>query len=423
MKKYFVIAAAAALTLASCAKVENFTKVNDEQNIIGFSNYAPKALAKASSANYVDGTTLVDNADFDVWGWYTSNGVSFNGTNGNQYFGDPTAWYTVTYNGNGSSGNTNGLHNSYPDGARYWPTGDAPDYLHFAAYYPSNSGLGITAPDSGLGVYEFTAKATAATMVDFMVADVVKDQTYDNSNGNPGTNSGTDGTVALNFRHQLTRVQFKFKTTQAIVDDANTTIKVTDVKIYNALTYGKLTSSYLQKDKTGRYSDDLAYDENDTPLTWETRTVWSAQATPSASPYEVFVNGADINNFELNATAAPATNNPADIFLMVPQAMIEPEFSATPHITTNLSNKPQYVLVEWDVITKGVTTHNTKALYFDTDLKTTDNITAPAAAKDLDWEKNKSITYTLTIGPKQILFTGTATAWEEPEINGFFNVN
>ena len=418
MKKFFVIAAAAALTLASCAKVETITKVNDEQHIIGFSNYAPKALAKAAAANYVDGTTLVANADFDVWGWYTANGTSFDGTNGTQYFGAPNAWYTVTYK---ADGDTDGSKNAYPDGARYWPTGDAPDYLHFAAYYPSNA-TGITAPAAGLGAYSFTAQATAATMVDFMVADVVKDQTYDTTNGNPGTNSGTDGTVALSFRHQLTRVQFKFKTTQAVVDDANTTIKVTDVKVYNALTTGTLTSSYLEKNNSGVYSDEVGYDDTDTPIEWATRTVWSGQATPSASPYEVFVNGADINNFELTATAAPATNNAADIFLMVPQAMIEPVFSTTPHITTNLSNKPQYVLVEWDVITKGVTTHNTKALYFDTDLKTTDNITAPAAALDLDWAKNASITYTLTIGPKQILFTGAAEAWD-PETNGFFNVN
>lgn len=398
MKKFFVLAAAAALTLASCAKVETITKVNDEDHVIGFSNYAPKALAKAAAANYVESTTLVPNAQFKVWGWYTANGTSFNGTNGNDYFGNPAAWYTVTYQ---DGGNADGNANAYPDGARYWPTGDAPDYLHFAAYYPSNA-TGITAPASGLGAYSFTAQATAATMVDFMVADVVKDQTYDTTNGNPGTNSGTDGTVALNFKHQLTRVQFKFKTTQAVVDDANTTIKVTDAKVYNVLTTGTLTSSF-----------------NGTA----TSTVWSDQATPSASPYEVFVNGADINNFELTATAAPATNKAADIFLMVPQAMITPDFSTTPNIVANLSNKPQYVLVEWDVITNGVTTHNSKALYFDTDLKTTDNITAPAAAKDLDWEMNKSITYTLTIGPKQILFTGTATAWEEPEINGYFNVN
>ena len=398
MKKLLSLAAAAALLLASCAKVETTTKNTMAGNApIVFSNYAPKSITKAAGANYAAGNVLIADADFDVYGWATANGTSFNGANGvksNNH--DFMEWYTVTYK---ADGNTDGSKNAYPDGFRYWPSGDAPDYLAFYAYYPSN-GAGITPPTAGLGAFSFTAQATAAAMVDFMVADVVKDQTYDTTNGNPGTNSGTDGTVNLTFKHMLTRVQFKFKTTQAVVDDTHTTIKVTDVKLYNALTTGTLTSAY-----------------NGTATT----TTWSAQSTPSANPYEVYVNGADINNFELTATAAPATNNAADIFLMVPQAMVTPAFTTTPNIPANLSNKPQYLVVEWDVITDGVTTHNSRALYFDTDLKTTDNITAAAAAMDLDWEKNASITYTLTIGPKPILFTAEVTSWAD-ETNGFFNV-
>jgi hypothetical protein len=398
MKKLLILAAAAALLLASCAKVETTTKNTMAENApIVFSNYAPKSITKAAGANYAAGNVLIADADFDVYGWATANGTSFNGANGvksNSH--DFMEWYTVTYK---ADGNADGSKNAYPDGYRYWPSGDAPDYLSFYAYYPSN-GAGITPPTGGLGAFSFTAQATAAAMVDFMVADVVKDQTYDTTNGNPGTNSGTDGTVNLTFKHMLTRVQFKFKTTQAVVDDTHTTIKVTDVKLYNALTTGTLTSAY-----------------NGTATT----TTWSAQATPSASPYEVYVNGADINNFELTATAAPATNNAADIFLMVPQAMVTPAFTTTPNIPANLSNKPQYLVVEWDVITDGVTTHNSRALYFDTDLKTTDNITAAAAAMDLDWEKNASITYTLTIGPKPILFTAEVTSWAD-ETNGFFNI-
>lgn len=416
MKKSLILVAIVAVALSACSKNEFIPTVEESTRAISFGTYGPRSITKADAENYVSGTSLIADADFDVWGWYTANGVSFNGSNGTGFFGNPASWYTVTYNGGGAG--TDGSANNYVDGARYWPTGDTPDYLHFYAYYPSDKGT-ITPPD-GLGAFSFTAGATAATQVDFMVADVVKDQVYGATNATVGeTNKGT---VDLTFRHMLTRVQFKFKTTQAIVDDSNTTIKVTDVKLYNALTTGTLTSSYLQKDNTGRYSDDPAYDVNDTPLTWATRTVWSGQATPSASPYEVFVNGADISNFELTATAAPATNNAADIFLMVPQAMITPAFSTTPHTPANLSNKPQYLIVEWDVITNGVTTHNTRALYFDTDLKTTDNITAPAAALDLDWAKNASITYTITIAPNQILFTGAATAWDS-ETYGYYNIN
>ena len=382
MKKHMILVAIATLTLASCAKIEtiNTNPVVDENIPISFTNYAPKAITKAATANYAESTTLVNNAEFDVYAWATANGTSFTGSNGVKSNGhDFMEWYTVTYR---TGGNTNGATNAYPDGYRYWPSGDAPDYLSFYAYYPSN-GTGITPPAAGLGAFSFTAQATAATMVDFMVADVVKDQVYDN------TNSGTDGTVALTFRHMLTRVQFKFKTTQDVIDNG-TTVTLTDVKLYNAKTTGTLTTSY-----------------NGTT----TGAVWSAQATPSASPYEVFVNGADINNLELTATAAPATNNAADIFLMVPQAMV-----------TNTGSNPQYLVVSWDVTTGGVTTHNTKTLNFKDDLKTTDNITAAAAAMNLDWAPNASITYTLTIGPKPILFTATVENWAN-ETNGYFNVN
>ena len=379
MKKYLILAAAAAMTLAACAKIET-TAVNEDvfKAPIQFANYTPKAISRADAANYTDTTLLVTDADFDVFGWSTANGTSFTGSNGTNFM----EWYTVTYK---ADGNTDGTKNAYPDGYRYWPSGDTPDYLSFYAYYPSNA-TGITAPAAGLGAFSFTAAATAAAQVDFMVADVVKDQTYDTSNGNPGTNSSVDGTVNLTFRHMLTRVQFKFKTTPDVIKNG-TVVKVTDVKLNNINTVGTLTSAY----------DGTA-----------TSTTWSAQGTPAS--YEVFVNGADINEFQLDSLAAPATNNDADIFLMVPQAMLD-----------KADTNPQSVVVKWDVTTNGVTTHNTKTLYFKNDLKTTDNITGPAAAMNLDWAKNASITYTLTIGPKPILFTAEVVDWDA-ETYGYFNV-
>ena len=40
---------------------------------------------------------------------------------------------------------------------------------------------------------------------------------------------------------------------------------------------------------------------------------------------------------------------------------------------------------------------------------------------NLDWAKNASITYTLTIGPKPILFTAEVVDWDA-ETYGYFNV-
>ena len=401
MKKFFVIAAAAALTLASCAKVETISKVNDDQHIIDFSNYAPRALAKASSANYVDGTTLVPNAQFKVWGWYTANGVSFNGT-GTDYFGNPGEWYTVIYK---DGGKTDGNANDYSvDGPRYWPTGDTPDYLHFYAYYPSNAGT-ITAPD-GFGAFSFTAEATAAAQVDFMIAPVVKDQTYDKANGNPGTNSNVDGTVALNFKHQLTKVQVKFRTIQAIVDDTNTNITVNSAEFGHINNTGKLTTSYQKVDDHGLIDGETGY--NSATAVDSTATRWSA-VTGDAS-YDIAVPAGN-----LTTTAANSGDDANDIFLLVPQVMVGPTRDANGDVTADAT--AQYIDIEWTVTTKGVPTVNSKRIYLD-ECVTTDPGSTQA---NIDWKKNNFVTYIITIAPNQILFTGAATGWDD-ESFGYYRV-
>lgn len=366
MKKYFAIAAAAAVVLAGCAKVESYKVVENDNVPIGFTNYVPKSLVKADAANYVAGATLINNAEFDVWGWYTANGTSFDGTNGTKFFSN---WYTVKYQG-GNVG-TDGSVNGYPDGARYWPSGDTPDYLHFYAYYPSNKGT-ITAPAAGLGAFSFTAEAAAADQVDFMVADVVKDQVYGN------TNSTFDGTVNLTFKHQLTKVQVKFKTTQAVVDDPNTDIKVTSAAFGKINNTGTLTASY----------DGTA-----------TATAWSAVS--GAADYTIAVPAGN-----LTATAANSGNDADDVFLLVPQTML-----------ANTDANAQYITVTWTVTTDGIPTTNTRKIYLD-DCVTTDG---GSTAANIDWEKNNFVTYVITIAPKQILFAGEAAAWDAEQI-GYYNI-
>lgn len=380
MKKFFVLAAAAALTLASCAKVETITKVNDEDHVIGFSNYAPKALAKASAANYAEATSLVADADFDVWAWYTANGTSFNGTNGTKYFSN---WYTVIYQGDGAG--TTGENNDYPDGARYWPTGDTPDWLSFFAYYPSDAGT-ITAPTTGLGEFSFTAEDTAAAQVDFMVADVVKDQVYGATNATVGETK--KGTVNLTFKHQLTKVQVKFKTTAEIVADANTNIQVTSASFGHINNAGTLTASY----------DGTA-----------TSTAWSAVSGDAA--YTIAIPAGN-----LTATAANSGVPADDIFLLVPQAMNAPTRDANGDVTADAT--AQYIDVAWTITTDGIATNNSKRIYLD-ECVTTDGGDTQA---NIDWAKNNFVTYIITIAPNQILFTGAAEDWDAAETFGYYRV-
>ena len=393
MKKYFIIAAAAALALASCAKFETYNETNDELIPIAFSNYTPKALAKAGDT-YVSSTTLVDGKQFAVYAWQTAYG-NFLGVNpGTPAFMNPAV---VTWKGDAEDGDGN----TYTP-VRYWPAGDTPSNLSFTAYYPYG-GAGITAPTftTGVGTYAFEAQNAPANMVDFLVADVVNDQVYEHTNK---TSAGYNGTVNLPFKHMLTKVQFKFKKADGL--DAGTTIELVDAKLYNIKTKGTLTATYAQ---------------NASPAVnalGTTTTTWGSQDfSDTPIVYDVTVNTANPeagSAITLSTGASTVAN--ADIFLMVPQTMVAPEFSTTPNIVANLSNKPQYLLVTWNVTTGGETVTNTKALYLD-QCTTTDGGNVQA---NIDWAKNQFVTYTITIGPKPIYFTATVTDWAA-EQNGYFN--
>lgn len=386
MKKFMFIAASAALVFTSCVKNEIISVNEDLNHVITFGTYSPRNITKADAANYASGATLVNGADFDVYGWYTANGTSFDGTNGTQFMD----WYTVTYQTDGNT-DGNGKTNLYPDGYRYWPTGTTPSYLSFYAYYPSNAGT-ITAPAAGLGAYSFTAEDAAADQVDFMVADVVKDQTYDDENGNPGTNTTVDGEVHLTFKHQLTKVKFRFKTTADVADASKSHIEIylKDAKLKGIKNQGTLTSAF----------DGTA-----------TSTTWSAQSGNKG--YEIFILGADIDNQLLTDDADDAASEDEDLFMMVPQAMVD-----------KAGTNPQAIDLVWDVkdLITGVTTENTATVYFKNDLKNGDDPEAAGyAAKEIDWTKNMFVTYTITISPKPILFTAEAAAWDA-EQEGFFNI-
>lgn len=392
MKKYFIIAAAAALALASCAKFETYNETNDELIPVAFSNYAPKALSRVGDT-YINSTTLVNGKQFAVYAWQTANAAFLAAAPGTPNFMNPAV---VTYNND----NTTGEGNTYSP-VRFWPAGDTPSNLSFTAYYPYG-GAGITAPtfSGNVGAYAFTAQAAAANMVDFCVADVVNDQVYGNTNKTSG--DSYKGTVNLPFKHMLTKVQFKFKKATGLGE--TTVIELVDAELAGINTTGTLTATYAQ---------------NASPAVnalGTTSYAWSAQGTPAG--YEVFVNTEDPESgSEIVLTESASTVADADIFLMVPQTIA----SAT-----------QKLNVTWNVKVYDTAAHatangaegllsstlNSAELSFYDDLKVSD--TDDTAASAIQWNRNDFITYTITIGPKPIWFTATVDGWAA-EQNGYFN--
>lgn len=392
MKKYFIIAAAAALALASCAKFETYTENNDELIPIAFSNYAPKALSRVGDS-YVSSSTLVNGKQFAVYAWQTANASFLAAAPGTPNFMNPAV---VTYNND----NTTGEGNTYSP-VRFWPAGDSPANLSFTAYYPYG-GAGITAPtfSGNVGAYAFTAQAAAADMVDFCVADVVNDQVYGNTNKTSG--DSYKGTVNLPFKHMLTKVQFKFKKATGLGE--TTVIELVDAELAGINNAGTLTATYAQ---------------NASPAVNALGTTsyeWSSQS--GAAGYEILLNTEDPESgSEIVLTESASTVADADIFLMVPQTIA----SAT-----------QKLNVTWNVKVYDTAAHatangsdgllssttNSAELSFYDDLKVSD--TDDTAASAIQWNRNDFITYTITIGPKPIWFTASVEGWAA-EQNGYFN--
>ena len=395
MKKAFIFAAAAALALAACSKNEVIETINKvpEEVAIGFSNYTPNAVTKANDS-YVSSTTLVTNKQFAVYAWQTNHGSWLTANPETPNFMNPAV---VTW----KDDTTDGDENTYSP-LRYWPSGDDPAELSFAAYYPYG-GAGITAPTftTGVGTYAFTAQNTPATMVDFCVADVVNDQEYGHTNG-----GSYKGTVKFTFKHQLTKVQFKFKTVSDLENTA--VIELLDADLSGINNTGTLTATYAQ---------------NASPAVnalGTTTTTWSSVS--GTATYDLTVNNENPEEstaIKLTSTATEVHNN--DIFLMVPQDMA----ADTQKLTIKWRVRV-YDTAEHATSNDGSTgllsqTVNTKALSLYSDLMNGDTDSASSISA-INWAMNNFITYTITIGPKPIYFTAEVTNWDSVQ-NGYMNVN
>lgn len=347
MKKFILLAASAALVLGACSK-NVVTSVDDEA--IGFGTYAPTSVTKADGS-YASSTALPSGQKFVVYGY-------------NQGSSDFASSLVPSFmNGVEVTTNITNVDLTSYTPLRYWPKDEANNKLAFYAYYPLNTTNITPTVTSGLGSYSFKVNSAIGSQSDFMIAGLQVDQTY----------TSTSGTVALAFKHQLTKVRFVVKTDAAY---PNTDITVTSVVLNKVKTQGTLTPTYTSG--TG------------------TSTAWTDQAE-AATPISFTVPNV---NVVLTTAAQPATEAAGDCYLMLPQDLAD-EVEAVVTYTVKTGTDAEVI--------------NTQKIQLNTVKKNATDVIGK-------WDKNQNIVYTITIGLKPIKFTATVENWDAAT-NGGISIN
>lgn len=204
--------AAVATVFASCSNEEELANVGkSESNAIRFAGISGLSDTRTTPI----GTTNLTTTDFDVMAFMSADNALFMG--GKHVSGVSDHGVKIVYK-------TSAWDYADPDQMAYWPTeGD----VDFYAVSPAISNDLVL--DNGFA-YDMTsvAKTISYRMVDeYNITGTNHDVMYAVAKGRNKTNNGTTA-VQMNFKHILSQVVFKAKTTSSILE-----VDVEYVKIHN----------------------------------------------------------------------------------------------------------------------------------------------------------------------------------------------
>ncbi|MBO4635225.1 MAG: fimbrillin family protein [Bacteroidales bacterium] len=276
MKKIMILAAAAALALVSCAKVETIQNTSEE-DAISFGVYAGKTASKATYGDITTASLQTSTDGFGVFAYYTMNtawsSAKTTATPNFMYnqqvkyiseYGTPTDFTAARY-----------PSHWYYSPLKYWPNGQNStevaagtyvDKVSFFAYAPhtvstpATGVVGTPYPGTGEGItamstnstanaptVTFTVPTNADEQIDLLWATPITDQTHQN----------LAGRVSFTFNHALAKLNLQ---AQAVVDavspDTANLIDNGDATLDEGETWILLQSLEVQADgtKTGTLS-------------------------------------------------------------------------------------------------------------------------------------------------------------------------
>lgn len=283
MKKYFILAAAALVTLAACSKNE-IDNTNSGPKEISYNAVAGKNATKAIINNAFYAPT---DPSFGIWGLYQADKWSTNHSASVWIGASANAATKITY-GKDAANTANSEAWRNRSGVDYWPiTGS----LVFMGYSPFNywNATEETATAVPAAISKTTAEsvdyvtltcenfssATGAFVTDLMWSDAVEKSANDTNYDADGTGATTYNGVPVVFHHALSQITVFAKTDKDYAAQGYTfTITALSVTVDDNATL--TVADNLSADPTVTWTE---------PATDATRTVLSAASPALTTSY------------------------------------------------------------------------------------------------------------------------------------------
>lgn len=217
MKK-ILLAVTAALAITSCSQNEEFDAPN-QQTKIDFTSVVKKA------------TRAADTTGDNFLGFTVNSYVTATAYGGTAALGGDVYMDGISY----TRDNATAPWATTDKGIYYWPSISSGKKVQFFAY-PTTDPTSYSLPSTGYPTISFTVDGTPANQKDLVVAHA--------ANVTSESSEVANGTLTLDFKHVLTRINFAF-----IPEDPLLTYEVTDISIADV------------KGGTGKYSFNAANGE------------------------------------------------------------------------------------------------------------------------------------------------------------------
>lgn len=382
MKKFFMFAAMASVTFASCVKNEPAPSVIDDQVEIAFE--APVLAPNVKSATEFHNDFPTD-VKIGVWAYYYVNSTNAEleanystFDKGTLYMGSAQGGLPIQYtqlSADPLSGTWKHAVNKY-----YWPKNGALTFTAYAPYTEANARLANTTK-SGVTFTDYVVPADDnSLMEDLLYSERVYDATVANLT-NPDRSNAYEG-VSLVFKHALSSIRFTLK---AAADYNPTTLIVKKIELLNVVSKGSFDQNLADAD-----------DATSPKGVWTLSDVKETYTVDLPSTDGITLSSTEVKYANNAQVAAPVSANGKQVtdFILLPQKLNNVQL----RVTFTLKNDQMAAPIE-QVLTKKLIT---------------DTVT--------EWHEGSRYTYNVAVALDEIYFEPTVTNWVDVNVTDLPNL-